>query len=71
MDGQTKRVNQVLEDMLKTCVLDFQGKWEEYLPLVEFSYNNSYQSTIQMALLKHCMSGNVEHPYVGMSSMKH
>jgi len=29
--------------------LDFQGKWEEYLPLVEFSHNNSYQFTIQMA----------------------
>jgi len=42
-------VNQILEDMLRACVLDFQGKWEEYLPLVEFSYNNSYQSTIQMA----------------------
>ena len=41
-DGQTERVNQVLEDMLRACVLDFQGKWEEYLPLLEFSYNNSY-----------------------------
>jgi len=35
--------------MLKACVLDFQGKWEEYLPLVEFFHNNSYQSTIKMA----------------------
>jgi len=41
-DGQTERVNQVVEDMLRACVLDFQGKLEEYLPLVEFSYNNSY-----------------------------
>jgi len=48
-DGQTERVNRMLEDMLRACVLDFQGKWEEYLPLVEFSYNNSYQSTIKMA----------------------
>ena len=35
--------------MLQACVLDFQGKWEEYLPLAEFSYNNSYQATIKMA----------------------
>ena len=40
--GQTERVNQLLEDMLRACVLDFLGKWEEYLPLEEFSYNNSY-----------------------------
>ena len=35
--------------MLRACILDFQGKWEEYLPLVEFSCNNTYQSTIHMA----------------------
>jgi len=35
--------------MLRACVLEFQGKWEDDLPLVEFSYNNSYQSTIKMA----------------------
>jgi len=48
-DRQTKRVNQILEDMLSACVLEFQGKWEDDLPLVEFSYNNSHQSTIRMA----------------------
>ena len=40
---------QVLEDMLRACVLDHQGSWEEHLPLVEFTYNNSYQASIQMA----------------------
>ena len=49
LDGQTERVNQVLEDMLRACVIDFQGSWEEHLPLVEFAYNNSYHSTIGMA----------------------
>ena len=39
---------QVLEDMLRACVLDHKGSWEEYLPLVEFAYNNSYQVSIQM-----------------------
>ena len=38
-----------LEDMLRTCVLDVKGSWEEDLPLVEFAYNNSYQASIQMA----------------------
>ena len=49
IDGQTKRVNQILEDMLRACVLEFRGKWEDNLSLVEFSYNNSHQSTIKMA----------------------
>ena len=47
--GQTERVNQILEDMLRACVLDFSQKWDECLPLAEFSYNNSYQVTIRMA----------------------
>jgi len=49
IDGQTERVNQILEDMLRACISEFQGKWEDDLPLVEFSYNNSYQSTLKMA----------------------
>ena len=40
---------QALEDMLRACVLDHKGSWEEHLPLVEFSYNNSHQASIQMA----------------------
>ena len=47
-DGQSERTIQVLEDMLQVCVLDHKGSWEEHLPLVEFSYNNSYQVSIQM-----------------------
>ena len=38
----------MLEDMLRACVLDHHGSWEEHLPLVEFAYNNSYQASIQM-----------------------
>lgn len=48
-DGQTERVNQVMEDMLRACILDFKGSWEDHLPLIEFSYNNSYHSSIGMA----------------------
>ena len=47
-DGQTERVNQVLEDMLRMYVMDQQSRWEKYLPLVEFAYNNSYHSSIGM-----------------------
>ena len=39
----------MLEDMLQVCFLDHKGSWEEHLPLVEFTYNNSYQASIQMA----------------------
>ena len=46
--GQLERTIQVLEDMLRACVLDLKGTWEEHLPLVEFSYNNSYHASIQM-----------------------
>ncbi|KAI3740310.1 hypothetical protein L2E82_30738 [Cichorium intybus] len=48
-DGQSERTIQTLEDMLRACVIDFGGSWEDHLPLVEFAYNNSYHSSIQMA----------------------
>nr|ABF96926.1 retrotransposon protein, putative, Ty3-gypsy subclass [Oryza sativa Japonica Group] len=48
-DGQTGRLNQILEDMLRACVLDFGKTWDKSLPYAEFSYNNSYQASIQMA----------------------
>ena len=48
-NGQSERTIQILEDMLQACILDLKGSWEEHLPLVEFTYNNSYQASIQMA----------------------
>ena len=48
-DGQTERINQILEDMLRACVLTYPQKWDQCLPLAEFSYNNSYQESIKMA----------------------
>ena len=47
--GQVERVNQILEDMLRACVISFGMKWEECLPYAEFSYNNSYQASLQAA----------------------
>ena len=38
-----------MEDMLRACVLDFKGSWEDHLPLIEFAYNNSFQASIGMA----------------------
>jgi transposase InsO family protein len=48
-DGQTERVNQILEDMLRACVLQYERSWDKSLPYVEFSYNNSYQESLKMA----------------------
>ncbi|KAJ0466688.1 putative nucleotidyltransferase, Ribonuclease H [Helianthus annuus] len=48
-DGQSERTIQTLEDMLRACVIDFGNSWEKHLPLVEFSYNNSYHTSIQAA----------------------
>ena len=47
--GQSERTIQILEDMLRACVIDFGVSWDQFLPLAEFAYNNSYQSSIQMA----------------------
>lgn len=43
---------QILEDMLQACILEFRGNWKKYLHLCEFAYNNSYQSSISMALFE-------------------
>ncbi|GJX49787.1 putative reverse transcriptase domain-containing protein [Tanacetum coccineum] len=48
-DGQSELTIQTLEDMLRACVLDFGGSWDVHLPLVEFSYNNSYHSSMRCA----------------------
>jgi hypothetical protein len=48
-DGQTKRVNQILEDMLRACVLHYGKDWDKCVSLAEFSYNNNYQSNLKMA----------------------
>ena len=39
----------MLENMLRGCVLDLLGSWDRYIPLMEFSYNNNYQSSIGIA----------------------
>ncbi|GJT73919.1 putative reverse transcriptase domain-containing protein [Tanacetum coccineum] len=48
-DGQSEHTIQTLEDMLQACVMDFGGSWDTHLPLIEFSYNNSYHTSIKCA----------------------
>nr|GEV86687.1 putative ribonuclease H-like domain-containing protein [Tanacetum cinerariifolium] len=52
MDGQSKRTIQMLEDMLRACAIDFGNSWDRHLPLVEFSYNNSYHASIKATSFK-------------------
>lgn len=48
MDGTSERTIQNFEDMLRECALEFNGSWDDHLPLVEFTYNNSYHSSIKV-----------------------
>ena len=48
-DGQTERVNQILKDMLRAYAIDYGKNWDKCLSLTEFTYNNSYQSSLKMA----------------------
>ncbi|WMV18906.1 hypothetical protein MTR67_012291 [Solanum verrucosum] len=49
IDGQVERTIQTVEDMLRACVIDFKGNWDDHFPLIEFAYNNSYHSSTGMA----------------------
>jgi hypothetical protein len=48
-DGQTERVNKILEYMLRACVMDYPSSWDKNLPWAEFSYNNIYQESLKKA----------------------
>ena len=51
-DGKKERVNRVVEDMVIMHVMDKPSRWEDYLHLVEFSYNNRYQASLKMILFE-------------------
>ena len=77
---QSERLIQVLEDMLWGCVMEFTGSWDRYIPLIEFAYNNSYQSSIDMAPYKAlygrrcrtpvCWTELNEHKVIGLDIVK-
>ncbi|GJR08902.1 putative reverse transcriptase domain-containing protein, partial [Tanacetum coccineum] len=70
-DGQSERTIQTLEDMLRACAIDFGKGWVNHLPLVEFSYNNSYHASIKAGHhLKHFMVESVVHLFVGLKLEK-
>ncbi|KAH0667849.1 hypothetical protein KY285_029055 [Solanum tuberosum] len=48
-DGKAERTIQTLGDILRACMMNFKGSWDDHLPLIESSYNNSFHSSIQMA----------------------
>jgi transposase InsO family protein len=48
-DGHTERVNQILEDMIRACALQYRRSWDKSMLYAEFSYNNSYQKSLKMA----------------------
>jgi len=58
--GQTERVNQILEDMLRSCAIIYGKGWDECLPFAEFSYNNNYQASIGMSPFEALYGGVVE-----------
>ncbi|GJY69016.1 putative reverse transcriptase domain-containing protein [Tanacetum coccineum] len=64
-DGQSKRTIQTLEYLLRACVIDFGNGWVKHLPLVEFSYNNSYHASIKAAPSEHFTDESVVHLFVG------
>ncbi|GKE16284.1 putative reverse transcriptase domain-containing protein [Tanacetum coccineum] len=61
-DGQSERTIQTLEDMLRDCVIDFRKGWDKHLPLVEFSYNNSYHASIKAAPFEALYGQNYRSP---------
>jgi hypothetical protein len=70
-DGQTKRVNKVLEDMLRMYAMHQPKKWEDYLPLVEFAYNNGYQESLKMSPFEALYVENVMFQSVGVINGGH
>ena len=68
-----ERTIQTLEDILRACVIDLEGIWDEHWPLVEFSYNNNYHSSIFMAPYKALYSRRCKYPIkwfeIGESSL--
>ena len=73
-DGKEERTIQIHKDMLRTCVIDFKGSWDDHLPLIEFSYNNNYHSSIGMQPFEElyssrCMSLHLGGFEIGESSI--
>ena len=67
INGQVERTIKILEYMIRSSVTDFPGNWDNHFSLVEFAYNNSYNLSISMALMKSCMVGDIDLQLDGLS----
>ena len=66
-DGQAERIIQTLKDMLRPCVTDFKGSWDDHLPLIEFAYNKiATIPAFRWPLMKLCMGVDVDLMLVGL-----
>jgi hypothetical protein len=70
IDGQSDWMNQIVKDMLQAYVLEFKGSWVQYLPLIEFAYNNNYQATIGMPPYEALYGRNCNHLCIGTTSVR-
>ena len=61
-DGQTERVNQILEDLLRACVLTYGTDWEKSLSYAEFTYNNNFQASLKMSPFEALYGGKCRTP---------
>ena len=64
-DGQSERTIQIVDEMLRACALKFQGSWDKYLPLLEFSYNTVINQLLVWHHIKLFMGKNVDRRYIG------
>ncbi|GKD95398.1 putative reverse transcriptase domain-containing protein [Tanacetum coccineum] len=69
-DGQSERTIQTLEDMLIACTINFVGNWDTHLPLVEFSYKNSYHTSIKCAPFEALYRQKCRSPIVWLKAAK-
>ena len=61
-DGQAEHTIQTLEDMLRACVIDFRGSWDDHLSLIEFAYNKVTILVFRWLLMRPYMGGDVDRP---------
>ncbi|WVZ52186.1 hypothetical protein U9M48_003270 [Paspalum notatum var. saurae] len=66
IDGQTERTNQILEDMLRACAIQYDTSWDKCLPYAEFSYNNTYQASLKKSPLEALYGKGAEHRCSGI-----
>ena len=65
-DGQSERTIQILEDMLRSCILDFGRSWDDHLSLVEFAYNTAIKPVLAWLHMRYYMGEHADHPCVGL-----